>query len=857
MRRLSASTCAFSLGSIATFLVLGLLGRPAGAEAQEIPRTEYLRYVPLEDPRIIRQTEASARLHLYGDRSSFDYVDIDPIDGMDDHRAEVLHELGVRFAPFMVQNTEAIPMDFKLFGRGSPLPMHIDTWNTAMGLDLARFESIDWLNVASDPCSAGNPTADDCTLLRLLEDFHPDNPASAPERTAAIEAQSKPFRVMWVDFPGQDPLSWKEHFENPFTNKLREQYRGFLKTYVHPFLEEVEGLQGSEGYQLVLQYWFFYPYNDGGNNHEGDWEHIHVIVTPKSRVTQPALSKEDLLRLLDGDYLESEGDDQLVIKRVEYYFHSKVATFDYSSPNVYQPRADWEEETGNRVAEYSGEEMFWKFTRGLAYEDLEETRVNTHPVAYIGADNKGLDQLLASPGGRNRDSHGTFPTPALYKDIGPLGAAENITNFFDHKKYFAGDESAVSRINRFNRGGVVFLGDPSVVEIVPDYERVIDLVMTDVEVRQEWAWLILPMRWGYPATESPGAGIVAHAETGNLSIVGPAFNTGWNRSGENVQYKKYAAHALPRLFPLSLQDNFVNDWGFLNLTLPTLAMLPPLDIIWRLFAAPVRFLVSDMDPTLYPAETIPFRFVGLNAGVTVDHLPNDYVELFFNADQTDEIIVRLLEHLIENGADSTTAITTSTDYVETIAAPLIQVQFFIGSHFTSTNTVKHSRPQMGFTTNFSNIEQSFNVTGELNLWEYLGSLRYSILTGSIQPYAKAGYGISWYRLENVSTNGEPLEDPDSEWVRKAKIIPPDNLLPNTWHAGLGFEFIVVKSFSPLPRGIDVSITAEWLWLTNKLGVDFVGTDIETLIGLGVDPQDLPRERWVGRNQFNFLLTLSF
>ena len=29
------------------------------------------------------------------------------------------------------------------------------------------------------------------------------------------------------------------------------------------------------------------------------------------------------------------------------------------------------------------------------------------------------------------------------------------------------------------------------------------------------------------------------------------------------------------------------------------------------------------------------------------------------------------------------------------------------------------------------------------------------------------------------------------------------------------------------------------------------------IGLGVDPQDLPRERWVGRNQFNFLLTLSF
>ena len=173
---------------------------PAHIAAQGIGDQEYLHYVPLQYPRLSRAAAGSEHFNLYGDRSSPTYSDIAPIDGIDDSRGELLQAIAQRFAPFMVQNTEAVPMDFKLFGRGRSLPLHLDTWNTAMGLDLVRVESIDWLNVASDPCTPGNPTADDCRLLELLEDYHPDNPASAPERTAAIEALSKPYRVMWVDF---------------------------------------------------------------------------------------------------------------------------------------------------------------------------------------------------------------------------------------------------------------------------------------------------------------------------------------------------------------------------------------------------------------------------------------------------------------------------------------------------------------------------------------------------------------------------------------------------------------------------------------------------------------------------------
>lgn len=846
---MTSSLRAFTAGS-----ALLLLSLPAGrAAAQQIPRDAYLRYVPLEVPRIIRQTPASERLHLYGDRASPTYVDVAPVDGVDDRRHQVLQTLAVRFAPFLVQNSEAVPMDHRKVW-GGPYPLHVDTWNTAMGLELARQETVHWMEGAAEPCDGTNPLSDDCRLLELLREYDPDDPLYARDHTGAQDAAYKPFQLLWIDMPGTDPKSWKEHWRNDFSRRLRSEYRQIMKTYVHPFLEDVRGPDGREGVQLVLQYWFFYPYNDGGNNHEGDWEHIHVIVSPKRLVDRPGIPEADMRRLLRGEWLEASDENQLVMKRVEYYFHSKVASLEFGVPNAYAPRAEWSRQADSLGLDLSGEDLYRRYVRHLAWADAAETRVNTHPVGYIGADNKGLDQLLSPPGGTNRDSHGTYPVPGLFKDIGPAGASETISNHFDHQAYYAGEVKAVERLNRFERGGVVFLGQEETVALVPDYERVVDLILADPDVRQEWSWLVLPMRWGYPAVESPFAGVVANAETGNLSIVGPAFNTGWNRSGENVQYKAYVPHVLPRLFPTDLQDAFANDWGYFNATLPVISFLPPFDVLWRVVAAPVRALATPLEPTMYPQETIPFRFVGLDGGVSFPEVPDDYQELFFNEDQFDDIIGGLLVHLIEQGADSSTVTTGSTESIESIATPLFGVQLFMGERFTSTNSLIHFRAQMSNAIQFNNIPD-FTLTGELNWWEYIGSLRYTLLTGSIQPYLKGGYGLSWYRLENVSTDDEPIDPPDSEWVRKPGFF--ENLLPNTWHIGAGLELLTIKGYGALPGGLDMSLSGEWLYFTNKLGVDATGLALEELIQLGVPAEDIPRERWIGRNVFNIKATLSY
>jgi len=65
----------------------------------------------------------------------------------------------------------------------------------------------------------------------------------------------------------------------------------------------VDGTTYAHLFQLnnetVIQYWFFYPFNPAANRHEGDWEHINVV-------------------------LDSQIPDFANIIRVEYYFHGSV-----------------------------------------------------------------------------------------------------------------------------------------------------------------------------------------------------------------------------------------------------------------------------------------------------------------------------------------------------------------------------------------------------------------------------------------------------------------------------------------------------------------------------------------------------
>lgn len=501
---------------------------------------------------------------------------------------------------------------------------------------------------------------------------------------------------------------------------------------------------------------------------------------------------------------------------------------DYLNPNVYLPRDEWEKAVGDRKKERLGEKWILERIREMAYKDREESEINTHPLVYIGADNKGTDQLLAFPGGKNRDSHGSYPFPGLYKDVGPAAAAEQINApFNDHYEIYRGKQ--IDRVERYD--------DPDKIEIVPDWEPVIDLIQEHPQARKEWSWLVLPIRWGYPAVKSPFAGVIRHANTGNLAPVGPAYNTAWNRVGAVQNYELYDPHKFGSSFPLGWQDSFINSWGFLNLTLPTLVILPPFDFTWRVALAPPRHLLQTQGPTFFPRESIPFRLFGVAGGVSVSFLPDEFVLLFTSQAQYQEIRGFIdgvgVPTLIENEEAGTTV------------SQMGQFNIYLGRNLSSENMIRYSTSVVSFDIRQPTLDQVVTVRGDFEMWEYSGSVRYNFAMDRFQPFIKAGYGLSWYRLKNATLGGEPLANPETDWVREPSLFPPRNLLPNTWHLGVGIEFLPITSFASFPKGVDIGLRLNYSVYFHALGL--------RRPELLSDQEDVT----LGRTHLNFLLTVSF
>jgi hypothetical protein len=838
------------------------------APAKEVARDAYLTHVPLHAPRLVQQTAASQALHLYGDRDDPAYRDVNPVDGIDDERYDVLLSLAVRFAPYLVQNTTNIPVNFDTYIENrSSFPLHIDTWDITdaepklIGSKGVNFSALGEAECEAPlagraldehPLSTTDGAIEDCKLLELLDRYSPwQQPKSALNETV-VRGHPELFTVLFFDWPGEGPENWEIEYEAEYLKTPAEQRRFFPHAYVHPFLVEVVDEQGAAlGYDLVLQYWFFYPFNDSGMNHEGDWEHMNVVIAPRSTVQRP-LSAETVEDILTGELPATEdAPDPLVIRRVDYYFHHLVMTLDFSIPNVYQPSDRWKAEVRALPKVRFQESEIWEAIRHMAYVDDEETIVNTHPLGYIGSDNKGLDQALAAPGAKNRNSHGTFPFPGRYQNVGPGGTNDQISVYVDPRRYWkqlkAGD---VTTGPEFERGRVLGLADPDRLRIVPDWERVVDLTRSETRVRRDWSWLILPIRWGYPATESPFAGALEHFDTGNVAPVGPSCNPGWNAVGPAPGYFVYEPHMLPSIFPLGVQDSFRNDFGFFNLTLPVLVNLPPLDFLTRIAAYPVKRAFGRRDPVYYPKEGVPFRFIGLSSGVSTQIFDDNFNALALNPPQYDEFILRPIYHFILNGGDTTTVAVGGSEFKTSPSEAFFQVAFYIGNRFATENMVRNARPSFGVRVDFNNIP-SYTYSAEINYWEYAGSLRYSLSSSRFQPFLKAGYGWSWYRLENVQANGERFDPAESDWIK------PKNVWPNVWHFGLGIEFVPWKRTGKLPGGADVAFRFEYGRYLQPLGLDLSGIPLDKLGFLFDTLGDVPGSDRVSRDDFIFGVTVSF
>jgi hypothetical protein len=102
---------------------------------------------------------------------------------------------------------------------------------------------------------------------KALLSFHFDFGGPGPGCT-------NPYSKGWRDQPIGWASIYRDGIKDAGGNWITKPGSAFPHTvYAHIYRHEVH----SDGTpEFVVQYWFFYPFNDWVADHEGDWEHIDV-----------------------------------------------------------------------------------------------------------------------------------------------------------------------------------------------------------------------------------------------------------------------------------------------------------------------------------------------------------------------------------------------------------------------------------------------------------------------------------------------------------------------------------------------------------------------------------------------------
>ena len=402
----------------------------------------------------IEVIRADQRPPLVGSRAAADSL-FGPVeesergDGIAESRRGLLEALVRRFTPTLVLPSGD---DVRIQDRKTQLlPIHPMLFADTLRLDRIRaapYQFKDFLDLPFRRLSVDS-------LMHLVE--------------LGLRYQSDPelLEVWYFDFPGTKPREWWNAYARLRAGPDSAAWSR-PTVFGHPFLDERN--------RVVIQYWYFYPMNDYIANHEGDWEHINVVLTA----------------------------DRSGIEEVHYFFHAR---------SVDLPQGNYRPEIADR----------------------------SHPVVYVGGRAYMVfdypSRLFA--GDRNSGSHGNYPYPGEWEAVAGLGHTESVSG--------TGADSA--RVVPYSRFQVVLTPEPSRI----DYRR-------KPGILREWAWLLLPVRWGFPSAPSLGSQI-GFADVGNRAPFGPAFNAGWNRAAPGLTYPGYRVRRIP-IMRSSLED-LLEPWYYL------------------------------------------------------------------------------------------------------------------------------------------------------------------------------------------------------------------------------------------------------------------------------------------------------
>jgi hypothetical protein len=719
----------------------------------QITHQNYYRFVP-SMPKLVGQTRASEQFSLYGDWNHSSYRDAD-VNGIDDTRQQTLAAIARRFSPILRRNNFSFPRNFRRIHGQNDLLM-IDTWQ--------RGERI-----ATDTiCLGWHIDADDNEHQPLHAALDAVIRKYDPYLTEArfVSPDIYESTVLYVDFPGSNPVTWREAY--------RDADPGEATVYTHFFIHEDEASTEERRFQLVAQHWFFYPFNDGANNHEGDWEHINVLIT--TPIAAQAHESGRLNATEVSDILAGATPlDALQVAAVDYYFHESVITLDYLAV---------QRDSAKSLGPWLARALVWEDTTYVsrtvrARLQAANNALATHPIGYIGGDNKGPDELMSwkprlAGGAYNRNGHGTYPFPGTWHEVGPLLSTERVQG-----RRVPPVSVEAGRID-INDSQYVVFADENII-LVPDWERIHPLLFSSAQAQRDWSWLVLPMRWGFPVSRSPGGGALEHTDLGNISPEAPTYQSTWNRVGSAGGWRTYDAHVVRvMLAPTNPLDRMRNGVGVLNWPIGVIGFIPGWNVV-------VTQLMPWLSGTLSVlGAPVPHTF-------RPDHLHSRYssatigMQRQFGGNQ----FARLLPHDRSNleSTDASSAAEFDRRHLATNAMHYA-IQLHYGPKLVTENTFSVSQRVLTAVTQGGAGDDVMSVRGIIDMKELTGGFRYNVLQSNgrqLQAFSRVGWGWAWYNVRDVTIDGAPVEF-ERDGGYGVTLWPSRRWWPNEWYAGVGAEY---------------------------------------------------------------------
>ena len=198
----------------------------------------------------------------------------------------------------------------------------------------------DWRSLANWSPSPVSPNVDFSQNRFAFLGFLGDEYTGKPSLEGTTYAYGQYTLIPYFDYPGKGTKGWNAAYfgENGKGPRAGENKNFPNTSYVHIYERTIDKYKAKYDPIIVIQYKYFYPYNDWWNNHEGDWQGIDVVVSSRDPATAEFLG-------------------------VEYHFHDAWLSY----------YKEYDDKPG--------------ITDSFVFDAVEDVRlaVRTHPVAYIGA----------------------------------------------------------------------------------------------------------------------------------------------------------------------------------------------------------------------------------------------------------------------------------------------------------------------------------------------------------------------------------------------------------------------------------------------------------------------------------------